>query len=53
MEQGNWGSFTWTFDGSLLRPGPNTVTISNHAEGAFSRPPWFMLDYAELTLVHE
>jgi hypothetical protein len=49
LETGTWASQSWTFDASLLRPGQNQVSFSNLAEGAFSRPPFFMLDYAELT----
>jgi hypothetical protein len=48
LETGTWASTTWTFDASLLRPGQNEISFSNLAEGAFSRPPFFMLDYAQL-----
>ena len=27
----------------------NEISVNNLAEGALSRPPFFMLDYAELT----
>jgi hypothetical protein len=53
LETGTWASQSWTFDASLLRPGQNQVSFSNLAEGAFSRPPFFMLDYAELTYSSE
>ncbi|HEU5101828.1 MAG TPA: hypothetical protein VFU22_22560, partial [Roseiflexaceae bacterium] len=49
LETGTWASQSWTFDASLLRVGQNEISVSNLAEGAFSRPPFFMLDYAELT----
>jgi serine/threonine protein kinase len=49
LETGTWASETWRFDGALLRPGRNELTIRNLAEGAFGGPPFFMLDYAELT----
>jgi hypothetical protein len=48
LETGTWASYTWQFDAALLRPGRNEISISNLAEGAFSRPPFFMLDYADL-----
>jgi serine/threonine-protein kinase len=48
LETGTWASYTWQFDAVLLRPGRNEIRISNLAQGAFSRPPFFMLDYAEL-----
>jgi tRNA A-37 threonylcarbamoyl transferase component Bud32 len=49
VESGAWAGYTWTFDASILREGRNQISISNLAPGAFSLPPWFMLDYAELT----
>jgi tRNA A-37 threonylcarbamoyl transferase component Bud32 len=48
LETGTWAAHTFTFDGSLLRAGHNEVRIANLAEGAFSLPPFFMLDYAEV-----
>ena len=50
LETGTWAIFTWTFDAALLRAGRNEISVSNLAEGAFSRPPFFMLDYANLKL---
>ena len=38
-----------TFDAALLHAGQNEISVSNLAEGAFSRPPFFMLDYASLS----
>jgi serine/threonine-protein kinase len=49
LETGTWASQSWTFDATLLHAGQNEISISNLAEGAFSRPPFFMLDYAELS----
>jgi hypothetical protein len=49
LETGTWASQSWTFDAALLHAGQNEISISNLAEGAFSRPPFFMLDYAELS----
>jgi hypothetical protein len=46
LESGTWDTATWTFDASLLRTGENRISISNQVPGAFSRPPFFMLDYA-------
>jgi len=49
LETGTWASQSWMFDATLLHRGQNEISISNLAEGAFSRPPFFMLDYAKLT----
>jgi hypothetical protein len=46
FQVGTWATETWSFDGALLRPGENVIRISNIAPGAFSLPPFFMLDYA-------
>ncbi|HEX6290348.1 MAG TPA: hypothetical protein VFZ66_14235 [Herpetosiphonaceae bacterium] len=48
LDTGTWATYTWRFDAVLLRPGRNVIGISNLAPGAFSRPPFFMLDYAHL-----
>jgi hypothetical protein len=50
LETGTWSTYSWTFDADLLWAGTNTLTISNLDTGAFSQSPWFMLDYAEITL---
>jgi eukaryotic-like serine/threonine-protein kinase len=50
LESGTWASYTWEFDARLLGPGPNEVSIANLSPGAFSRPPFFALDYAVLEL---
>ncbi|HEY0735095.1 MAG TPA: hypothetical protein VGD69_09340, partial [Herpetosiphonaceae bacterium] len=44
---------SWTFDAALLQPGPNTIQIRNLAQGEVGRPPFFMLDYADLILDDE
>ncbi len=49
LESGTWDTATWGFDAALLRPGENRITISNEAPGEFSRPPFFMLDYAVIS----
>ena len=49
LESGTWASYSWSFDAALLRPGRNEVSISNLAPGAFSLPPFFMLDYAKIS----
>jgi hypothetical protein len=49
LDSGTWSTYTWRFDAALLKPGTNTITISNLAPGAFSRPPFFMLDYAQIS----
>ncbi len=48
LETGTWASFVWSFDAQLLHPGHNDIQIKNLAPGAFSLPPFFMLDYADL-----
>ncbi len=49
LESGTWSSATWTFDPALLQTGQNEIVIRNLAQGTLGRPPFFMLDYAELT----
>jgi serine/threonine-protein kinase len=49
LETGTWASASWRFDAALLRPGRNQISIRNRAEGSFGGPPFFMLDYAELS----
>jgi hypothetical protein len=44
-----WDSYTWTFNAQILKPGRNTITITNLALGAFSDPPYLMLDYVQIT----
>lgn len=48
LESGTWASASWTIPEGLLRPGTNTLRIANLSPGQFSRPPFFMLDYAEI-----
>lgn len=50
IETGTWTSVSFPFDPALLRTGQNTVQITNLKPGEFSLPPFFMLDYAILTL---
>ncbi len=49
LETGTWATYTWTFDAALLQPGLNEISVSNLEAGAFGLPPFFMLDYAEIT----
>jgi serine/threonine-protein kinase len=49
LETGTWSSYAWSFDGALIHSGRNEISISNLEPGAFSLPPFFMLDFAELT----
>ncbi len=51
LPAGNWGSYTWSFNAGLIHNGPNTITISNLSAGQVGMPPWFMLDYADLSFV--
>lgn len=48
LDSGTWATATWSFDAALLRPGANVIRIANLSPGQFSRPPFFMLDYAEM-----
>lgn len=48
LETGTWSTYTWSFDAELLKAGQNTISISNLAPGNIGRPPFFMLDYAEI-----
>lgn len=50
LETGTWDSAAFPFDPGLLRAGQNTIQITNLKPGAFSLPPFFMLDYALVTL---
>ncbi len=50
LVSGTWDSATFPFDPGLLRAGQNTIQITNLKPGAFSLPPFFMLDYAVVTL---
>lgn len=50
LESGTWDDASWTFNAALLRPGQNTIRIRNLAAGAVGRPPFFMLDFADLIL---
>ena len=48
-DNGNWGSWTFTFPAEYLKQGNNRIEITNLEEsGGFGRPPFFMLDYAVL-----
>ena len=49
LNSGTWAAHTFTFDASLLVAGQNTITIRNRSPGSFSLPPFFMLDYADLS----
>jgi serine/threonine protein kinase len=48
LETGTWATYSWSFEGALLRPGRNEISISNLETGAFGLPPFFMLDYATM-----
>ncbi len=50
LDSGTWTVARFPFDAGLLRAGANRITITNSGGGAFGRPPFFMLDYAELVL---
>ena len=50
LETGTWATYDFMIDPAFLQQGENEIRITNLAPGAFSRPPFFMLDYAELLL---
>lgn len=49
LATGTWATTRWPFAAALLRPGSNVVRVVNLSPGQFSRPPFFMLDYAEIS----
>lgn len=49
LETGTWATYCWPFDAQLLKIGKNEIAISNQEVGNYSVPPWFMLDYADIT----
>jgi hypothetical protein len=48
-DRGQWGNYTWHISANYFHAGSNEISISNQAEGKMGRPPFFMLDYADLT----
>ena len=47
---GNWGSYTWQFDASLLREGGQTLSITNlDPSGRIDYPIFFMVDRVNIT----
>lgn len=50
LATGTWAAHTFSFDAALLQPGRNVIRITNLAPGSFGLPPFFMLDYAVLSL---
>ncbi|MDQ3855029.1 MAG: protein kinase, partial [Chloroflexota bacterium] len=49
-DSGNWGTKSFQFPVTYLRQGNNRLEIVNlETEGKLGEPPFFMLDYAELT----
>ena len=49
LETGTWTTHTFPVDAALLRAGSNSISIRNNSPGSFGRPPFFMLDYADLS----
>ncbi len=49
LASGRWASETFRFDATLLRSGRNELSIRNLSNGQVGLPPFFMLDYADLT----
>jgi hypothetical protein len=51
---GEWGQASFTFPATYLRPGNNTLTVSNLGPGGeFREPPWVALDYAIVVFYEE
>lgn len=50
LATGTWATHAFPFDAAVLQPGRNVIRISNLAAGNFGLPPFFMLDYAVLSL---
>jgi hypothetical protein len=47
---GNWGLYSWNLPAGTLKPGSNTVTISNLSSSNCTSCPFFvMLDYATIS----
>lgn len=53
LDSGTWAMHNFAFDARVLQSGRNTIRISTAVPGAFRQPPFFMLDYAVLTLPGE
>lgn len=49
LDSGTWNTARWPFSATLLRSGLNEIRVENLSPGQFSRPPFFMLDYAEIS----
>lgn len=50
LESGTWSLARFPFQANLLRLGSNRIIVQNRSNGPFGRPPFFMLDYAELVV---
>ncbi len=50
LKTGTWSDAVFRFNAAILRPGTNVIRISNLKPGRFSLPPFFMLDYAVLSV---
>lgn len=50
LESGTWSAHAFDIDPTLLGAGANTITIRNQSPGPFGRPPFFMLDYADVVI---
>jgi hypothetical protein len=47
---GNWGSYEWNIPAGVLRPGPNTLSISNlDPSDRINYPIFVMVDYATIS----
>ncbi len=50
FESGHWSTFQRQFDAAILRPGANTITITNLAPGNRGSIPFVAVDYAAVQL---
>lgn len=50
LDSGTWATRDFPFDAALLVAGSNQVAIRARTPGTFGRPPFFMLDYADIVI---
>lgn len=48
LDSGTWAAQDFPFDAALLAAGSNLIAIRARTPGTFGRPPFFMLDYADI-----
>jgi hypothetical protein len=50
LDTGRWAALPLEFDAASLRPGVNTITITNLSQGTVGLPPFVALDYVVIEL---